>query len=291
MKALSVVIVTYNSEPDIYECLDALFAHNDIGEALEVIVVDNNSRDFAHMQSELHRLYGDSVAVLSNTRNGGYGQGNNIGIRHASAPVVMIMNPDVRLDIISLQEIVGAFENDVDLAMYGLRQLMMSRKRSLSFTYTNYSSPILRSIGTFIANRYNWYNERTMCFAGACFCIRKAMFEQVGLFDEHIFLYGEENDIHYRLRTGIPTARFTYNPSMVYLHRCENREFSEKSYLLQLESNCYLFRKQNRDPRRYLRIEACTLNIVRIMKLLTGTTGNLSIINQKIALVRHYPLC
>ena len=58
MKKLSVIIVTYNSESDIYGCLEALFAHNDIGEALEVIVVDNNSRDFAHMQSELQRLYG-----------------------------------------------------------------------------------------------------------------------------------------------------------------------------------------------------------------------------------------
>ena len=33
MKELSVVIVTYNSEPDIYRCLDALFAHNDLDDA------------------------------------------------------------------------------------------------------------------------------------------------------------------------------------------------------------------------------------------------------------------
>ena len=46
MKELSIIIVTYNSEPDIYGCLEALFAHNDIYDALEVIVVDSISRDF-----------------------------------------------------------------------------------------------------------------------------------------------------------------------------------------------------------------------------------------------------
>lgn len=106
MKELSVIIVTYNSEPDIYGCLEALFAHNDLGEALEVIVVDNNSSCFAHMQDELKRLYGDKVKVCSNKQNGGYGQGNNIGIKHATSPVIMIMNPDVRLKQISLREIV-----------------------------------------------------------------------------------------------------------------------------------------------------------------------------------------
>ena len=104
MKELSVVIVTYNSEPDIYGCLDALFAHNDIGDALEIIVVDNNSRDFTHMRDEIARLYGEKVIVLSNSKNGGYGQGNNIGIRHATSPVIMIMNPDVRIIQISLKE-------------------------------------------------------------------------------------------------------------------------------------------------------------------------------------------
>ena len=68
MKELSVIIVTYNSEPDIYGCLEALFAHNDLGDSLEVIVVDNNSRDFEHLQTELHRLYGESIILLRNTR-------------------------------------------------------------------------------------------------------------------------------------------------------------------------------------------------------------------------------
>jgi len=134
MKELSVVIVTYNSEPDIYGCLDALFAHNDLDDALEVIVVDNNSRDFTHMQDEIARLYGGKVIVLSNSKNGGYGHGNNIGIRHASSPVIMIMNPDVRIIQISLKGIVAQYQKDPHLALLGFKQIVnMAGKRGSSF--------------------------------------------------------------------------------------------------------------------------------------------------------------
>ena len=44
MKRLSVVIVTYNSLGDIFECLDSVFGFSDIPhDELEVIVVENNS--------------------------------------------------------------------------------------------------------------------------------------------------------------------------------------------------------------------------------------------------------
>ena len=45
MKRLSIIIVTYNSEKDIYDCLDSIKQYSDINaEELEIIVVDNNSR-------------------------------------------------------------------------------------------------------------------------------------------------------------------------------------------------------------------------------------------------------
>ena len=96
MKTLSIIILTYNSEKDIYACLDSVYQHNDIGEALEVIVVDNQSNAFALMQQKIAHQY-PQVFITQNTHNGGYGQGNNVGIRMAQAPIIAIMNPDVRI--------------------------------------------------------------------------------------------------------------------------------------------------------------------------------------------------
>ncbi|MBO5013650.1 MAG: glycosyltransferase, partial [Paludibacteraceae bacterium] len=111
MKRLSIIILTYNSEKDIYPCLESVYQHNDIGEGLEVIVVDNQSREFAIMQQEITQRYPE-VIITRNTHNGGYGQGNNVGIRMAQAPVVAIMNPDVRLMQPIFAAALQALQND-----------------------------------------------------------------------------------------------------------------------------------------------------------------------------------
>ena len=168
MKELSVIIVTYNSEPDIYGCLEALYAHNDLGDSLEVIVVDNNSRDFEHLQTEIHRLYRESIILLRNTQNGGYGQGNNIGIRHASSPVIMIMNPDVRLVRFSLIAITECYRKDPRLAILGFRQIINSdNKRGTSFSLLNHYNGFIRLFGGIAAKRLDFFSWRHMYFCGA----------------------------------------------------------------------------------------------------------------------------
>lgn len=257
MKELSVVIVTYNSEPDIYGCLEALFAHNDLGEALEVIVVDNNSRNFAHMHDDLNRLYGDRVIVLSNTQNGGYGQGNNIGIRHATSPVIMIMNPDVRLVQLSFREIIDRYSADKNLAITGFKQIInASGKRGESFALLNHYPGWLRLFGGIWAKRLDCFCWRHMYFCGACFCVRKEMIEQAGMFDEQIFLYGEENDIHYRIHKTCPASYDMYLRDIIYLHPTENRPTSEKNICMRTASNEYVMQKQGRKAGTYTRSEA-----------------------------------
>ena len=45
-KAVSVVIVTFNSENLIMDCLDSIFKYNDISDDLEVVLVDNCSKNY-----------------------------------------------------------------------------------------------------------------------------------------------------------------------------------------------------------------------------------------------------
>ncbi len=256
MKELSVIIVTYNSEPDIYGCLEALFAHNDLGEGLEVIVVDNNSSHFTQMEAQLKTTYGERIVVLSNTRNGGYGQGNNIGIRHANAPIIMIMNPDVRVVNISLKSVVEAYQKDKNLAICGFKQIINeSGKAGVSFSLLNHYNGFVRLFGGAIAKRLDCFCWRHMYFSGACFCVRKEMFEKAGLFDEQIFLYGEENDIHYRIHKACPQAHDRYLHKAVYLHLTEDRPTTEKAYHTRLQSNEYVMNKQGRTPGTYVRNE------------------------------------
>ena len=118
MKQLSIIIVTYNSEHDIYDCLASIRKYQDLpSEELEIIIVDNNSRDTDGMFARLREFYGNDIILVKNTHNGGYGQGNNVGIRMATAPVILIMNPDVRLIMPIFKTAAEAFQKDNQLTM------------------------------------------------------------------------------------------------------------------------------------------------------------------------------
>ena len=82
MKKLSIIIVTYNSGKDIYDCLDSIYSHCDIPiEELEIIIVDNNSFEADIMFDTIQHKYDNNIVLIKNSVNGGYGQGNNVGDR------------------------------------------------------------------------------------------------------------------------------------------------------------------------------------------------------------------
>ena len=226
MKKLSIIIVTYNSEKDIYECLDTIYSHCDIPiKELEVIIVDNNSTNCDTMFNKLKTLWGEDIILIKNSSNGGYGQGNNVGIRQCSAPVVLIMNPDVRLVCPIFRKAINLFSKNKNMCILGMKQwLTLNEPSSNSFTCTSRMNGYLSTILSALCTRLDIYLAKYMYFSGSCFFINKAMFETVGLFDESVFLYGEEDDIHYRLMHRFKDCKMIYNKNLRYLHLTKERQ-------------------------------------------------------------------
>ena len=226
MKKLSIIIVTYNSEKDIYECLDTIYSHCDIPiKELEVIIVDNNSTDCDTMFNKLKTLWGEDIILIKNSSNGGYGQGNNVGIKQCSAPVVLIMNPDVRLVCPIFRKAINLFSKNKNMCILGMKQwLTLEEPSNNSFTCTYRMNGYLSTILSALCTRLDFYIAKYMHFSGSCFFINKAMFEAVGLFDESVFLYGEEDDIHYRLMHRFKDCKMKYDKSLRYLHLTKERQ-------------------------------------------------------------------
>lgn len=224
MKRLSIIIVTYHSESDIYDCLDSVWKHSDLPrEELEVIIVDNSPESDA-MFGKLRALYGDDVILLHNSRNGGYGQGNNLGIRQATAPVLLIMNPDVRLTEPVFKTAVEAFERDSDLCFYGMKQMFDEQTPSpYSFACTSMMNGYAYTLLTAFGNRFDYYSPSRMHFSGSCFFVDREKFIDIGLFDESVFMYCEEDDISYRMRQRFG-VHSRYNKHLHYVHPMHLRE-------------------------------------------------------------------
>lgn len=72
-KVVLVVIVIFNLENLIMDCLDLIFKYNDIFDDLEVVLVDNCSKNYLFMFGFIEEKYGNKVVFINNKVNGGYG--------------------------------------------------------------------------------------------------------------------------------------------------------------------------------------------------------------------------
>ena len=241
MKQLSIIIVTYNSNNYIKNCLDSIFQYNDIAHELEVIIVDNSAEAVSlEMQTIINDSYFNKVKFIKNDRNGGYGYGNNIGIKKAVGKYIAIMNPDITMTEPLFYNAIQQFEKDKNLGILGYKQYGAF---NLSFYFRQeYYIPILTPVLTKICNRVNWFFEKQMFLSGAYFFTKKNAFDKIGNFDENIFLYCEESDITNRFLNANYSIK--YDSSKSYRHEIDGRkDMSSSGFKYLLNSTIYYLEK------------------------------------------------
>src|ERR1700686_3958576 len=90
---LSVVIVSWNAEKYLAECLTSLRTI-DGNLSVEIIVVDNASTDGS---PEMVRTQFPEVKLIESGANLGFAVGNNIGLKKATGKYICLINSDVNV--------------------------------------------------------------------------------------------------------------------------------------------------------------------------------------------------
>ena len=103
-----------------------------------------------------------------------------------------------------------------------------------SFSCTYRINGYLRTFLEGICNRFNLYIPSLMHLSGSCFYVKKEAFEAIGLFDETVFMYGEEEDIRWRFEKTFGNHIY-FDKSMRYLHLTTERPPSAATELKYLE--------------------------------------------------------
>lgn len=248
---ISIIIVTYNSQDYIVNCLKSVGEFLNISPLLiEIIVVDNSQGEDA---AEIEKIVKNhdankilSIKYLHNHSNLGYGHGNNIGIDSSNGDIICIMNPDVMFGSKILQDVCDQFEN-TKLALLGYKQLG-------GFDYSFYTRPEFKSIVsnviTKFTNKFDLFNSKYSFLSGAFFFVDKKKFKEVGCFDENIFMYNEESDITNRLLNA--GYEIKYEKSKIYHHLIGNRVvWSENTFRREMESVIYYLNKFQFSKKKY----------------------------------------
>lgn len=176
----SIVLVTYNSAEVIGDAIRS------IPPGHEVIVVDNASQDHS---ADIAEQAG--AITIRSEQNLGFGAGCNRGAARATHEALLFLNPDARLQADALEALSAAMERYPQAAAFNPR--LVNPKGEIQFHSTN----------GLVDDRV-WFRSPATADrpipmgVGAALLFRKSVFDQLGGFDENIFLFSEDDDLSAR---------------------------------------------------------------------------------------------
>jgi N-acetylglucosaminyl-diphospho-decaprenol L-rhamnosyltransferase len=204
---LSIIIVNWNTCTLLQNCLRSI---ENCGDSLSVqtIVVDNNSSD--NSREMVARCF-PRATLLNSGGNLGFAKGNNLGLTHAMAPLVLFLNPDTEIKAGALRRMVQFMHDHAAVGALGCKIRNVSGTiQRLGLQW--FPSPLTEFL-KFLAVSDQTYERLPGFFPchdpetsgyvtklfGACLMVRRSALEQVGSFDEQFFMYCEDVDLCYRL--------------------------------------------------------------------------------------------
>jgi GT2 family glycosyltransferase len=201
---ISVVIVAWNAKRYLELCLESL-AKNPPVRSMEVLVVDNASSDNSIEMVEAKFPW---VTLIKSKENLGFSKGNNLAIRQCQGRYIALVNPDVIVFPDCLDTLADFLDRNPKVGNVGPRvfnpdMTQQSTCRQFPTLWNNFCSAIqLERIfkgSSFFAGEHMFYfphdRTRTVDVIVGCFSmIRRETFDEVGLLDEDLFMYGDDVD-------------------------------------------------------------------------------------------------
>lgn len=193
----SVLIVSYNSGDYLQKALDSLAGQT--FRNFEIIVLDNASEDDAVDRLDLSGL--DNVRIMQESENHGFARGNNLAAAQARGDWLVLLNPDAAAHPDWLSEIAEGIARHPDTRAFACTQFNMDDPAKLDGAgdaYLIFGFPWRGGFQNPVSN----LPDEGYCFSpcGASAVFERALFEEIGGFDERFFCYCEDVDIGFRLQ-------------------------------------------------------------------------------------------
>ncbi|BAU98737.1 glycosyltransferase family 2 protein [Aurantimicrobium minutum] len=205
---VAIITVSYNSSAQLADFLAS--AIRSVASPSQITVVDNNSADIDITQKLTTRL---GVNLLKLEKNVGYGAAVNKAVPglEAQLTTLLVCNPDSELNVAAVHRLSEAVtEEKVGVAgprIFNEDGSVYPSARNIPSIRNGVGHALFANI--WLGNPWtkNYLSEAhlqdstvpTGWVSGACLATRRELFEQVGGFDDHYFMYFEDVDLGYRL--------------------------------------------------------------------------------------------
>lgn len=223
---VSIIIINYNGEDLLKECLSSIYQKTkDL--TYEVIVVDNASND-GNIDDVVRSF--PEVKLIRNKTNLGFAAANNVGLSHANSKYVLFLNNDTLL-IDNVIKKTFDFAEQISNQVFASCQLLNS-DRTKQETVVEFPSvwngltenfflykifPNSKIFNKYYQNNIELNNPIEVDVIRGAFmlCSTQAVKKLSG-FDERFFFYSEETDLCYRFKKN--GGQIYFLPQLSIIH-------------------------------------------------------------------------
>lgn len=207
---LSIIVISYNTRQMTLDCLASVYDQTDL--AFELIVVDNASTDGS--AAAIADAFPDAHLIAEDT-NHGFAPAHDIALPHATAPWLLLLNPDTVVLDHAIDRLFAFAETHPEAGIWGGRTLYKDGtlnpysvwgRMTLWSTFCRVAglSGLRRGSETCNPETYGlWPRDRIRevdIVVGCLFLMRRADWDALGGFDPAFVMYGEEADLCLRAR-------------------------------------------------------------------------------------------
>lgn len=252
---LSVVIVNYNVEHFLEQCLHSVYdAIKNID--AEVWVVDNNSVDgsLAMIEEKFPQ-----VKLIANKDNLGFSKANNQAIRLSKGEYVLLLNPDTIVEQDTFEKVLGFMDEHLDAGGLGVK-MVDGKGRFLPESKRGLPTPEVAFYKIFglsklfpNSKRFGKYHltfldhnqiHEVDVLSGAFMLLRSECLEKTGLLDEDYFMYGEDIDLSYRI-TKAGYKNYYFPKTRIIHYKGESTKKGSLNYVFVFYNAMIIFAKKH----------------------------------------------
>ncbi len=251
-KLVSLVIVTWNNQNDIIDCLASVQAQDYPN--FEVVLVDNASSDST---VDLVRTKFPEVKIIASKTNHYFAGGNNIGInfllKDSNPKFIGVLNPDTILAGNWISSQVAIMESSSQIGIIGPKVVfekgfgVNEKVSTADQTYINtvgilpggYLFPYDRGYAELDQGQYD-KTEEVYAVSGVSMLIRSEVIKQIGGFYKPMQMYLEDVDLCIRAKKAGWSVIYTGDTTVRHKHMQSTHQAGNQRYLLWSKRN-YLY--------------------------------------------------
>lgn len=241
-KDISIIIVNYNVRHFLKRCIESIYNSKIENLNVDIYVVDNASIDGSN---DMVRSDFKDVILIANSENVGFAVANNQAIKIAKSKHILILNPDTVLQEDTLQICFDYMEGNPQVGAVGVKMIdgagkfLPESKRDLPTVWNSFAK--LSGLAALFSSSklFNGYalghldqneNHSIQVLCGAFMFVRKTAIDQVGMFDERFFMYGEDIDWSRRIVEGDNEIHYLADTAIIH-YKGESTKKASLSYV------------------------------------------------------------